>query len=733
MPNSPNSKDSPPSEVRAKRASKGDGTLISGLPEIGVLSRERVVSSGETGVVASAPRRRRERSINTRLLFLTFWVLLPLLLLAGVLGVLYAESERRLIEAERADVAGRAVQLADHEVAATIAALRTLALSSDLRENDLAKFHQTATEVAKSFIEAIVLRDRTGQQLLSTRAAFGAPLPRHNMDTLEPVFSAGAVTVSDVVMAAVLQRPLVFISVPVSSNGKVVYALSATLSPVRLSGVLAEAGMKPEWSAGIVDRKGVFIARSRDPETYVGQPSRPDVIAVAGGVAMSGTFADVTLDGIALDNSFQRSSLTGWTVVIGVPRGITRAPLYRVLWIVGGSGSAIVVFAISMALSAGYRIARPARRLQATAMALVRGHPVPWKRDRVSEFNAVGQTFDRAAEIMRERDAAQAELRRTTALLTTVLNATPDLIYAKDREGRMLLANPAKLDVIGKPWNEVKGLNVAGWGANANEAADIMANDRKVMENGDFMRFEEVLTSAAGTRTYLSTKAPLRNERGEAVGIVGVSTDISDRKAAEEHRDFIMAELSHRSKNLLAVTQAIARQSARNCPDIDEFQRRFDGRLSVLAKLHDLLIEEHWAGAPLGALVAAQLAPFAGAEKVTASGPAVRLSPAAAQTISLAIHELATNAAKYGALSIPSGKVEVGWGLSGRADARLFSMTWSEAGGPVVKPPTHKGFGTTVLERMVGQMGDQASVRFDFRPEGLIWTMSAPAHRLIRT
>jgi len=691
------------------------------------------VSVGETESMAAESWWGRELSITTRLLILTFWILLPLLLLTGLLSILYAGAERRLIEAERAGVATRAVQLVESEVGATIATLRALALSSDLRDGDLAKFHQTTTEVTKTLIEAIALVDRTGAVILSTRTPFGTPSREPgDVNALESMFLTGIVTVSDVMTGT--QRPVVHVSVPVFRDGDVVYALSATLSPARLGSVLAEAGMKSRWIADLVDRAGVAIAGGgRNSQIRIGQRARLEVVQAATGDAPAGTFSHVTSDGIAVDTSFRRSTLTGWTVVIGVPQAIMRAPMHQAFWIVVGGGGAVIFFAVLMAMWAGYRIAKPARRLQATAIALAHGRPMPWRHDCVREFNDIGMTFDRAAEIMRERDAAQSELGRTTALLNTVLAATPDLIYAKDRDGSLLLANPATLATIGKAWPAVAGRTVADWCAEPGEAAAIQANDRAVIESGHSMRFEELFTSPAGRRIYLSTKAPLRNESGEIAGIVGVSTDITHRKAAEDHRDFLMRELSHRSKNLLAVTQSIARQSARSSPEIGEFQERFSDRLTALARLHDLLINEDWAGAPLADLVAAQLAPFAEAGRFEVSGPTVLLSPAAAQTISLALHELATNAAKYGALSVPSGKVKVRWNVSGPDDARVFCMSWSETGGPVVKPPTRKGFGSIVLERMGRQLCEGATVRFEFRPEGLSWTLRAPAEPLIKS
>lgn len=388
---------------------------------------------GSSGNAAALGRRdgQKDFSISTRLLLLVILILTPLLLLAGVLGLLYADAERRVIEAERADVADNAAHIVDREVSATVAMLRTLVAS--WRESNLSEFHRTASEIAKSLNETIVLMDRSGQQIVSTRVPFGSPLPlRRDLGPLAPAFSS-ELHVSDVLTGVYVPQPIVLVSVPVRRNGDAPYILSASISATKLSGVLVEAGLKPDWVAAIVDRKGFFIARSRNPENFVGRAARPELIQAATGDQNHGEFSNVTLDGITAENSFRRSQLTGWTVVVGVPSEITNAPFHRALWMIVGGGSVLVALAVGMALLSGYQIARPAKLLHSAARALARGEPMSWGTEhRVSEFNEIGRTFDLAAQTMRERNTAQAELLRTNALLGTVLASTPDLIYAKD-------------------------------------------------------------------------------------------------------------------------------------------------------------------------------------------------------------------------------------------------------------------------------------------------------------
>ena len=164
---------------------------------------------------------------------------------------------------------------------------------------------------------------------------------------------------------------------------------------------------------------------------------------------------------------------------------------------------------------------------------------------------------------------------------------------------------------------------------------------------------------------FLSTKTPLRDQSGTVVGVVGVSTDVTDREKRAQHIEFIMRELSHRSKNLLTVIQSIARQTAKQSVDFDQFQHAFDSRLQSLAALHDLLIQHNWEGATISEVVQSQLKPFANRDRVDAGGVDVLLKPDVAQIFAMAFHELATNATKYGALSSDGGRVAISWSVTG--------------------------------------------------------------------
>ena len=194
----------------------------------------------------------------------------------------------------------------------------------------------------------------------------------------------------------------------------------------------------------------------------------------------------------------------------------------------------------------------------------------------------------------------------------------------------------------------------------------------------------------------------------------------------------ITDELSHRIKNLIAVIQSVARQTMHETTTRDDFEARFSGRLGALGHSLDLLMTNNWCGARIDELVRLELNPFGALETVQISvkGPPLALIPEAARSIGLALHELATNACKYGALSVSAGKVAVHWELARSGGARRFVMTWRESGGPMVTEPTHLGFGRQVIQQITAQ-ALTGSVTHEFLPEGVRWTLDIPAALIV--
>jgi two-component sensor histidine kinase len=213
----------------------------------------------------------------------------------------------------------------------------------------------------------------------------------------------------------------------------------------------------------------------------------------------------------------------------------------------------------------------------------------------------------------------------------------------------------------------------------------------------------------------------IKDSGGNVVGAVNCFQDITERKRSEAQIVNLAREAEHRTKNILSTVLATVRLSQSDTSD--NLKQLIEGRIGALAKVHTLFVESRWAGAELHRLATQELMAYSGGReaRVRIEGPAVMLEPSTAQTTAISLHELATNAAKYGSLSAADGHVEITWSLT--ADGRL-SLRWLESGGPAATPPTHRGFGTRVMENMIGQL--KGEVRFEWRDQGLACEITLP-------
>lgn len=226
-----------------------------------------------------------------------------------------------------------------------------------------------------------------------------------------------------------------------------------------------------------------------------------------------------------------------------------------------------------------------------------------------------------------------------------------------------------------------------------------------------------------GGVTWIFTSANVVREDGRPVRMVGASVDITERKLVEQQRDLLVAELSHRVKNTLATVISIARQSFAKARTVDEAQHAFSGRIRALAQTHGRLADANWAGVPFETMVLDELKPYSrdDGSNIRTTGPRVTFNPKSAVVLGMALHELATNAAKYGALSSKAGIVDVGW----FEDSGTLAVTWAERGGPPVAPPERTGFGRVMIERaLISDL--QGKVDLDFAPQGLTCRIELP-------
>jgi PAS domain S-box-containing protein len=224
----------------------------------------------------------------------------------------------------------------------------------------------------------------------------------------------------------------------------------------------------------------------------------------------------------------------------------------------------------------------------------------------------------------------------------------------------------------------------------------------------------------------VGTAAATLDKGGRVIRVSGVTVDITERKRAEERQNLLAREVDHRAKNALALAQSIVRLTRGET--VKAYVQAVEGRISALARVHTILSLSSWQGAEIGKLVDEELAPYSTGDQIESRGSEIQLQPATAQTLALALHELVTNSAKYGALSTLSGRLTIKWEIH----ADVLQMVWEERDGPLVEKPASRGFGTrSVIASIESQLGGQAE--FDWRSEGLICRLSVPLMQGVAT
>ncbi len=312
-----------------------------------------------------------------------------------------------------------------------------------------------------------------------------------------------------------------------------------------------------------------------------------------------------------------------------------------------------------------------------------------------------------------------------------LLEALPAAVYTTDADGRITYYNEAAADLWGRSPELGDDQWCGSWRLYWPDGRP-MPHDECPMavalrEGREARGVEAVAERPDGTRVpFIPYPTLLRDSSGAVVGAVNMLVDITERKVAEtalrerEARlELLVREVDHRAKNVLTIVQAVARRT--QADTVPGFVEILMGRLHALARAHTLLAEALWAGADLKRLVEQELAAY-GTGRVTISGAPHALGPESAQPVAMALHELATNAAKYGALSVPHGRVAIEWL---RSPPGQLLIRWTESGGPPVRQPARRGFGFELIEALSEQLGGTAG--FDWRPQGLVCEMAIAA------
>jgi PAS domain S-box-containing protein len=479
--------------------------------------------------------------------------------------------------------------------------------------------------------------------------------------------------------------------------------------------LLSEQDTPPGWLSGIIDARGRFLARVPQGDLRGGQLASEGWRQIKG---KTGVFDFRSLEGTPIVQGNAHPSLApAWAVGIAVPKSELQSAAWSTVRWAGLLGGALSIASLMLAFFLARRVSEPIAKLRENVAPLLEGETAEIKGS---------PEIDGLAEALRSAAADRKRGEEAAQQLAAIVRSSFDAIVGKRLDGTVTSWNRSAQEMFGYTADEMMGQSIRR----------IIPSDRQHEEDDILQRlalnqriepFETMRVRKDGRTIPVSiTISPMTDSTGRVIGASKIARDITDQKSREEQLAFLLRELNHRSKNVLAVVQAIAHRTA-DAP-ARPFLQRFSERLQALSVNQDLLTRNDWQGIELDQLVKGQLAPFAdtSGSRVRVSGPGLRVSAAAAQTIGMALHELATNASKYGALSAPEGTIDVTWSQ----EDDTFSLTWAERRGPLLEAPHSAGFGTFVLKTMAEQaLG--AVVALEHAASGLRWRLTAPLENVV--
>lgn len=644
-------------------------------------------------------------------------LVVPGLLFTGFLLDRYAKAERARMEQQVQERASNIAAAVDRRIGGLIEALRVLAMSS-LDEGGVEAFHRRAVEARDIVGRNIVLREASGQQVANARVAWGAPLPRLRLPSDERARTERRTVVSEVFQSPLSGERMVAIVTPIFEGADARYLLSLSIDLVDTATLLTDVKMPEDQVAAIFDRTGVVVARSRDHARFAGQTALLPPEESRTGVRLSNN-----LDGEPAIVAWSRSSLTGWYVAASAPRSAIDTPVRAAWSALAAIGAVTLLISIIVAWVLSKRISGALKSLAAAGLELGARRRAPRVHTQLVEANAIGDALRVAGERLEDYEGRLEKAFCVARMFSFEWTAGQDDI----------IRSSSAADLLGM------AREAAQRGTRADYRARVYPEDA-----GSFDRASEALTPAKPTYRieyrYLRPDGDVcwfeSSGHGEFDGagaltrVTGFTIDVTARKQAQIRQDLLVRELHHRVKNNLATVLAVANLSGRNAVDIEDYKRRLRARIQSMARSHTLLTENAFQRAPLRDVLRNELEAYAdaGEERARLEGPDVEVSAEAAIGLGMAFHELATNAGKYGALSSETGRLHVTWRFEDNVDEKVLRVLWTESGGPAVTAPTRVGFGTRLLENVIGgQLGGRVELRY--LPEGLNVEIVAPLER----
>jgi len=483
----------------------------------------------------------RRRGLRFRLVMLVIAALLPLVLFSVSMVLLFAHEEHRITERGMRETA-RALALAmDREVGEMHAALGALALSRPLAAGDLEDFYGQCLEALRLLPHNawFTLSDLQGQMLFNTRVPYGTPLPMHAaVDVVRRVAATGRASNSDLVVDPLTHQPVVTLDVPVFRDDHVSAVLSLTRQIETWGRLFGEQQLPEGWIAAVNDRQHRILARSWEPERFLGALTTPRM-AERSATADEGWFPNISKEGTPIYTAFSRVQSTGWTLVLFAPAAVVDAPGRQVLWLIISGGLVLSAVAVGLALRLSRRLATPIKGLVTATQALAQGSPMTMApAGAVQEVQEVAEALHDASTLLRQREASLHEQREQ---LHITLASIGDAVIAADSQGRVTFLNPVAVALTGWTEAEALGQDITTVFSIVNE------HTRQVVDTPITKVIREGTVVGLANHTLLMTRdgvehpiddsaAPIRDAEGRLVGVVLVFRDITARRQAEAER-----------------------------------------------------------------------------------------------------------------------------------------------------------------------------------------------------
>jgi two-component sensor histidine kinase len=617
----------------------------------------------------------------------------------AAVGLVYLVSSQEYQRAER-EIADRtafmleAVELRTQNIRED---LQVLAMSPALQAGDLEAFREHmigANRIYNAF--GTVLVDRSGQLIISTRRQAGERLPkRTSLEVQERVFVTGMPQISDLVASTAADAPIISIEVPVTIDGQVRYVLAAGLSPEYVAEVMRKH-VPQGWLGSIVDRRGLLVSRVPDLQ-LVGQPIIPNLRGQVG--KTSAKWIETTSrDGTRIYSFSHVSSELGWTAFISTPRALVGNLRWNTAVLAGFVGLAISLGLVS-ASWLSRRIVNTLGAFEENVASLGRKADFRKIPNLLIEVNRMQ---DALIDVKRELDSTEQRIDQERSLLKATVQAMPIGVLIVARDGRVLLVNPKALEL----WATDKLEHVDDFKGISRRHIDGTPYPpeewpiARALHAGAVIQNEEVVhLHQDGSKVRLSiSAAPVRDQSGRIIAAVAAFYDTTELNGALDQHKLLLEEINHRVNNTMSTIQAIAVLTRTGVASVDEYVQAFQKRLIAMAHAYRLLTDNNWEGADLHEIAKLILAPY-GEAKIELDGPPTKLSANHTLAIAAALQELGTNAAKYGSLSVASGRLKLRWSVQ----TEKLDLKWEEFDGPVVKEPTRRGFGTRFIQDTLSQ------------------------------